>query len=499
MSAAASMSITPILPYAVKAAVWARLGYVPSPLAMPFHESMAHERYIFGGWRGGKSFTSSMEVVGYPVLWRNTSRTDGLQGLLWIIGPEYRQARAEFRYLLWALRKLGLVEEASVSTPKDGSWSFRTTTNWLIETQSSRNLEGLGSVTVDVILVVEAGQHEPGIRIWALGRVSEVYGPVIYSGTLEESQEWYGLIYDEYSTKGVSENVMVFSLPTWCNPRFFGEGDPKLQKIKAIIPYEEWLVRFCGKKSKPKGVVFREFCATPDALFTPEGTPVSAGKICHVSPHADYDPERPVYLAVDPGEVYAVLALQPVTLAQKRLTDGKVSLLSGYFVFDELYLPHGHFDQVRAWVLAQPWAGRVEMSYHDRATRQHHNQKSQEELWRQPVADGGLGIEVSYSKGGLGILDGIAMLRRWLVCRLTGLPLVFFHPRCKHAIAEYGLEKWPRDYAGGQRLLPLDKHNHARKALCYLLFYRHGLYLPFEDLVISETMRAEPEWYRYGF
>lgn len=499
MSAAAPITITPILPYEVKAAVWAQLGYVPSVEAMPFHASFAHERYIFGGWRGGKSFTSAMEVAPYPVLWQNTARTDEFKGIMWIIGPEYRQARAEFRYMLWAMRKLGLVEEGTLSQPKDGGWSFKTTTGWLIETQSSRHLEGLGSVTIDVILVCEAGQHEAGIRTWVLGRVSEQHGPVIYSGTLEETQQWYADIYDDYADAGENVDVMTFSLPTWCNPKFKGENDPRLQKIKAIIPFDEWLVRFCGKKSKAKGLVFKEFQARPESVYNADGELASAGPICHVSPIAEWMPELPVILAVDPGEVYAVLALHAVKLEQTRKDTKTQTIVPGYFVFDELYLPHGTFDDVRDWVMSRPWFDKIEMSYHDRATKQHHNQKSQEELWRQPVADGGLGIDVCYSPGGLGILDGISMLRRWLLCRLTGSPLIYFNPRCTNAIGEYSKEKWPKDRPSGARPLPIDKHNHARKALCYLLYFLHGLFLPFEESVIKQAMKPDANWYKYGY
>lgn len=486
-------TITPVLPLAIKQDVWNRVGYVPSVEALPFHESEAHERYLQGGWRAGKSYVPAMEVLPYPIWWQNKQRTDGLMGLMWIVGVEYADCQPEFTVLHENLKKLGYVN-GKASMPQEGRWSLKTTTGWLIETLSSKDLAALGGWTVDVILVVEAGRQDKGVRLWALGRVMEVHGPVIFSGTLERGNAWYREKQDEYPSYPNDDDVHVISLPTWSNPVFEGENDAYLQDIKRKIPHNEWLERFCGIKAKASEVVFPEFMRRPEEVKGLDKDrreiTLSRGKICHVTDAAEYDPNLEVELFVDPGEVYSVAMGQFVTLQQTRLDTRKPTLVTGLFIFDEIYIEHGWFDEVRDELKKYPWFKPRLVTYHDRATAQHHNQKSQGDLWIEPIADGGLEAIVNYTPRVLGVLDGISIMHRWLLNRLTGEPLIYYHPRCKNAIKEFSLEKFPRNRdTGSQKINPIDRHNHLRKAVCYGLYHKFRMYLPLEERAMNEAMK----------
>lgn len=499
------LGFTPDIPYSAKCEVWAKVGYTPTLLSIPFHQAEAREKFLFGGWRAAKSYDVSADILPLIVLWHDETRGDEYKGVLWLIGPDFRQAQQEFRYLLKWLKMLGwIVGEPSM--PKEGRWEMTTVNGWLIQTQSSTNIETLGSITINAILVCEAGQHPPDIRDWCLGRTMEKSGPVLYSGTMEESEIWYPEAYTKYINLPPNPDVFAMSLPSWNNPQFKGSPNhPEILKQKRSLSYNQYLLKICGKRAKPSEIVFPEFMEHPETYVelndVDDGeVEVSNGPICHVTTVAEYTPGQAVYLAVDPGEVYTVLACHVVTLYQKPhprhgLKDEQLGV-TGILVFDEIYLPHGHIESVKRLLFDKLWWKDVDVSYHDRATNQHHNQDSLQEIWMRPVNLGGLGINVLSQM--LKIDEGIQMLHRWLVSPLTGQPLVYYHPRCKNAIKEYSLEKYHKNRSTIKNDLPIDKANHARKALCYMINVRWGKHLPYEREKLSESIRPIHNWNRYS-
>ncbi len=288
-----------------------------------------------------------------------------------------------------------------------------------------------------------------------------------------------------------------------------GEHDPRLQAIKRVVPWFIWKIRFRGEPAITKGAVWWDFRHTPDVIHSPQGEQLSPRPVCHIDNEiAQFDPRREVYLFVDPGEVYAVCAGHWVTLEQERLdlkdARGRPVMVNmpGLVIFDECHIPHGHFDMVRKQLLDKPWWPKVVGSYHDRATKQHHNNRSQEELWRLPVEQGGLGIPVYYNNAGVGIQQGIDLMHRWLYQPLTGEPLIYFNgEHCPETIKEYKQERYPKDTPHGQQALPIDKHNHHRKALTYGIYYQHGDVLQLEQAVINKAMQPTSfgAWATPGF
>jgi hypothetical protein len=491
--------MTPKVPLDLLYKLWALIGFNPSQLQVPFFHSEAGVRVIYGGWRAGKSFLSVMALIGYLVFWKNVKRTDGLSGLIWIIGPDYKQAEMEFNYFEQVCRKLGIL--ADVSKPARDSWVLNTVTGWRIETRSSVRLASLGSFTLDAVIIAEANQHEESVLAWAMSRLAETGGPLILSGTLEDGNPWYPELSRKYPSFPNSADLEWFSLPTWANPTFTGEDDPMLRRIKHLVPWNVWLIKYAGIPAPPIGAVWSEFRKQPGDVFDPDGKPRSIEPICHVWEGAEYDPRREVFLAVDPGEVYAICAFHWVTLFQTRRDTGKEVAMPGMLVFDEVSIPHGHFDEVRDALLEKPWfpkAGGL-VTYHDRATKQHHNAKSQEELWNLDVEHGGLGCTVLYREAVLKVGTGVDMWHRWLFHPLTREPLVYFHPRCAETIKEHGQESYPRDIAHGQRADPIDKYNHHRKALTYAVNIKHGPVLQLEEEELAKVYKSVQNWGGAGF
>lgn len=486
--------ITPLVPLDLMYKLWALIGFNPSALQLPFFQSKARIRVIYGGWRAGKSFLSTMVFIGYLVFWKNINRTDGRAGLLWIIGPDYKQAEMEFVYFEQVCKKLGIL--ASVSKPLKDSWQLTTVTGWTIETKSSVRIASLGSVTLDGVILAEANQHEESVFHWCVGRLAETNGLLVLSGTLEEGNPWYPELSRTYPVYPNVADLEWFTMPTWSNPTFSGEDDVRLQRAKALVPWNIWLIRYAGIPAPPKGAVWDEFRKVPGHVWDGRGEQRTSLPICHVWDGATYDPQREVFLAVDPGEVYAVCAFHWVTLFQTRHDTGQEVAMPGMLVFDEVSIPHGSFDTLRERLLEKEWfpkAGGL-TTYHDRATKQHHNQRSQEELWNLPVDQGGLGCTVLYREAALRVKTGVDLWHRWLLHPLTKEPLVYINPQCVETIKEHQLEQYPKDSNSSQGALPVDKYNHHRKALTYAVNIKHGEVLQMEEEELARLYKSVPMW-----
>jgi hypothetical protein len=224
---------------------------------------------------------------------------------------------------------------------------------------------------------------------------------------------------------------------------------------------------------------------------------LSTGPVVHVSELAEYDGNHAIVLAVDPGEVYTVLACY-WNKEVHVLRDSEIAItVPVLHVFDEISVPHGMFSQIRERVLQWKKHWKLTLSVHDRATTQHHNNASQLELWQQPEGEGGLGIDVVYTSEPLGIRDGVELFHRWLIYPPTGQPLLRVHPRCSAIIEEIPKERYARPRTLGRAMdVPIDRSNHARKALCYLINYVHGLRLPMDEEAMTQAYKHVKGWSR---
>lgn len=358
-------------------------------------------------------------------------------GLFWIVGPDYEQCRPELHYVIDSLATVDDIE--SMSVPARGPCVVYTKTGSQIVTKSARFPERLAGEAPDGILLCEAAQCSYTAFLRLRGRVAEKRGWLWLSGTFEGSQNWYAEKFNQWSHQN-PEGGESFSMPSWENLILYpgGRDDPEMRALRVVYPNDLFQERFGGAPTPPAGLVFREF----DAKIHVEESPVNES--------------APVELAIDPGYAgaYAVLALQSET--------GLVR------VIDEVYLRQHVASTVIRECRSREWWDRVKGGVIDIAGRQHHAMPSQVEIWQAEA-----GINLRFNR--VGLLDGIARLRTYLEDPATGEPRILFDPRCVRTISEFGKYQY-REVSEGRPIPeePIDRDNHALKALSYWLVDRFG-------------------------
>ena len=421
------------LPPRAREELWDILNYQPSMPQAAFHNSIARLKLLAGGERGGKSKSSAMEMT----LWIFQNP----KGLFWIVGPDYDQCHAEFDYITEALGTLGLLDRNSISVPKVGGWSLKTSLGGEIGTKTSADETKLASVAPDGILMVETGQQTEQAYMRLRGRLAEKRAPMVLSGTFERGLTWYAQRWMAWQSDNVDEG-RSFSLPTWSNLAIFpgGESDPEILALKATFPEDEFNERYGAIPAKPSTLVFREF----DTAI-------------HVTNDAEYVRGEPVQLWIDPGyaHAYAVLAVQ--------IREGRV------YNFDEIYEEGLVAKEMIARAKQRPWWQDVRSPcVMDVAGRAHPGTESQQEIWLKTA-----GLWMVSNR--VPIIDGLLRLRTFLKDPETGLPRIFHHPRCKGTIAEYS--KYVRRVEkvnSSATELPVDRYNDALKAISYGLVANFG-------------------------
>lgn len=197
--------------------------------------------FLLGGWRAGKSALLAFLIfIRIFLIW---IRREGTH-LVWLIGPDYEQARPEYFYLSqWCLR-LGLQVEAS----KALQGSLRMTINRKgfpgtveVVTKSAADPTSLGSVAPVIIGVCEAGQMSDEDWLWIDGRTAEKNADVIAGGTFENDQGKAQFARFEQDGSEALEHPTVrraaFKLPTWENQFLFGDCR---SMIADDVTLEQW-------------------------------------------------------------------------------------------------------------------------------------------------------------------------------------------------------------------------------------------------------------------
>ena len=415
-----------------KTLTFTKLKYDPFPAQADVHQSTATALQIVGAEGAGKSFVTAAEVIAC-VPWCK---------LVYLVGETFENPRPEFNYIADALERLGAVDPAKVSRPKQGPWGMVTQTGCRIVTLSA--LRGGTAVIArgeqpDIIVLCEAGVISSfGVATAAIRRVTRSKGRVILTGTLKDDYGWYASLVDEFQVQGNAWRGESYSLPAWTNLQLYpgGEADPEIQRLKEILPADEFARTIEAKRMPSKDLVFPEFNFT-----------------VHVRP-CPFDPNLPVTIWIDPGyypSAYVVLAVQ--------FHGDEV------WIIDEIYVNFHRHDQVIELCSARPWWRAVQAGVIDYAGRQHHAEKSAIEVWR---AKTGLYLR---SKA-VGVLDGIARHRTFLAPR----PRLFHDPKTKYTQGEYKLYRRPSDKDGNATSdIPKDKDNHAMKAIAYGLVDKYGV------------------------
>lgn len=435
-----------------KKVLWETLEYKPTPEQLAVHDSNARLKLITGGEGSGKSVLTAME--GFLDIPRVK--------LIWVCGNEYGDTIKEFDYIQeWLVKTHYLVEhKGSIQNPP---WYMKAFSGCEIVCKAVKDHVKIGSDSPDLILVCEAARIEYLAYLKLRGRIARNRGRMVMSGTLEDSLSWY----PEFALRWSGANLeggKSFSIPTWANyykyPKegvtvILDDGTKienvcqEIQELAITTPTDLFKERYMGQVCKPSNLVIPEF---QNKIHVPADE--SGSSII-------FNPELNVEIAVDPGYggAYAVLALQEF--------EDKI------YVIDEVYLQGYVTEEIIDICKDKEWWGNVVGGVIDIAGRQHQAMKAPVEVWTERA-------KVYLRSRKVSEEGGINLLRTKLkVNPLKGHATAYFNPNCKGFISECGAGKsplpnggaWVRDKNLGR---PIDKHNHAAKALIYWLVDHFG-------------------------
>ena len=424
-----------------------------------------------GAERSGKSAWAGYEILGRLPWCRRVA----------IAAQEYDESRAEMEYIIDGLDRLGGLE--SKSTPKTGKWIARARGGIELETISLHDgpeeLTGRGK-PFDIVALVEAGRIRYDAFLRARGRVAEVRGIVLLSGTLWDTYGWYADLYQSFAGPNVFQGER-FSFPAWSNLAIYpgGRNDPEIARLKAIYPDDEF-ARLVGAELRP----------SPARLY-PEFEYAQ-----HVAEIA-FDPELPVELAVDAGyfpSKYAVLAIQVVP--EQWTIDGGVAEVDVVRVIDEVWENYLTHHDVYSLVTQRPWWPNVNRILLGHEGKQHQAAESTQEVWqtlavqdpssrrvvprphlpgRRHEPEREFVVPVDVFDAGR-ILDGVLRVKTVLVDPRTKRPRLRIAPHCAGLQHEFQVYHRKSDSRGNVVSdEPVDKDNDALDALRNWLVERYGL------------------------
>jgi hypothetical protein len=180
-----------------------------------------------GGWRAGKSRYTAREVT-LPAITTPKGRA-------WILGRDYDLGREEFSYVVEDIAALGYPVIADWSHPLKGQWRLVLSNGFVVETQTTDDLNAIEAANLDVIVLVEAGGLPTGALKAAEGRVFEKRGKVILSGRFRGSHSWYVDLFNLGKAPN-KRRVVSASLHSWDNVAIFPPCDPATCTVTTTWP-----------------------------------------------------------------------------------------------------------------------------------------------------------------------------------------------------------------------------------------------------------------------
>lgn len=421
---------------------------------------------VAGGEQAGKSLVTS-KWIGPRMLWAAVD-TPG-----WIVAPDYAQAHPEMLYLIQDYQRLGLLDAANTSTPKEGKWWITLKGGIKLHSLSAQDEAKLAGERPYCIALVEAGQCSVETYYRCFGRTAPAGGWLMINGTYEKvavEGEWYPELIDAWS--GPNEVGRSFALPSWSNEALYpgGLANPEIQRQRAVLPEDVFQERFGGRRMPPRTLVFPEF-----RNAFPWVRPLQLGGVAK-DPQAVVLPEEtPLQVWIDPGwaGAYAVLF---AALVEDAYGDPRV------YILDEIYTRHQTHAQVIELARAHRYWPYVTHGVMDPAGLQHHGHRSAFEIWQAPPGEGGAGIPLYYDRclPKVRPQEGIDRIRSLLLLDQRfdpPEPRLTVGSRCRNLIWELtrgyrypeGADGQPRD-----RRDPLPENNHAISALWFGLIQNLG-------------------------
>lgn len=435
-----------------KALLFESLGYRPSEIACKAHASLGKVRVFSGGARAGKSRWAGYELL--PLLLTPDTR-------IWIVAPEYEQARKEFEYMLEAIEtdtvrqswgrfiKAGKIRNA----PAQGEmwielkWGGGARESF-VRVKSAKIKQSLLSEELDAVCVVEASEVPEGIWSRYLQmRLTTRRGVAIFPST-PSGMGWYYQLY----LAGVRGDRGMFSI----------NADSRMNPTMSLEEVAFW--------TSPLRMSDQDFDEQVLGIPTPKHGRVypSFARGIHVdSWRSEWPaPSWPRGRAFDFGyqDPYVILWIA-------RDGDGR------FYVYREFYRRHvltadvvKHIAQVEGWSFDEDEDGRVKII--GTAARREHVGAASVSDWDASERADLQRCGIRTRRANKDILPGIRTVAEFLRVQGDGRPRLFIHPRCVHLIQELESYQW------GANAEPVDKDNHAVDALRYMLHtmapYRRG-------------------------
>jgi len=239
-----------VLNAAERAHAFKRLGFDLNAAQLAIAQDPSLVVFCAGGERAGKSLLAGATLAAEALT----------SPLLWIVGSDYAQTRAEFKYAHAALQKIKAVAHASM--PSDGRWELRLKTGALVTTKSAEDVIKLGSEAPSGIVMAEAAQmdFETFRRLFARTAEARARGDgwLLATGTFERGRRWYAELWRQFQDSNPYAGKS-YSLPTWSNTAVFpgGRSDPAILSIEAGLSPEQFRERFGGEPVAHEDQVFR--------------------------------------------------------------------------------------------------------------------------------------------------------------------------------------------------------------------------------------------------
>ena len=440
----------------VKKKIYDFLGYEPFGAQPAFHASKALIRIFAAGNQSGKSYAGVREVLPQlliPIWDDKIGAARGRRG--WWVVPRYNLADpflAEIHELLqgalsWKRAKRGIDLKEGEYHYAVNQHKLTTWTGAVIWIKSADEPASLHAQPLDYILVDEAGLVPYEIlQVNLLPRLTVTGGWLAATGTFEDTiiGEWF-VDYWRIGRTGNDLGIESFRHPTKLNPYV---DKAWLEAQKKIYDPDLYNARFEALPKPNERLVFRHFSYRYN---------VSAS-------HCEFNPDLPVYLGIDPGRIYAVVAWQ-----YKYIEDLQDSAIC---VIDEVYDRGGGptekiFDEIsqREWFgnvgTLDGFSGAIDIS--------------EAESYKVFLRRGLSGL----SRKRIGIETGNDELRNYIWQRR-----LLVNPKCTNLLWEFSKYSYPRTSAEHDSLSrnPIDEYNHLIKALIYSIIGKFGLRDPKKPL-----------------
>jgi len=242
-------------PQITREAVFTEIGYKPHIGQQLYHDSKARYRIPCCGRRYGKSAMCGHEMTSRMFI-PNTHH--------WIVGPTYALGEKEFRVVFDDLfRKMNLHSLKGVKKSynvEQGSMRIEMPWNTVLEVKSAEKQDSLVGEGLDSCIMSEAALHKKDTwEMYIEPALLDKRGSCDFPST-PRGHNWYEGLW----LLGKDQNfpyMESWRFPTWDNTAIFplGYHDPDIQELKRKTPEFHWLQEYCAEFTAIEGRIYNEF------------------------------------------------------------------------------------------------------------------------------------------------------------------------------------------------------------------------------------------------